>query len=56
MNQTIYLDDNHNEIRFSEIKKIESIWKVIALIAIVVYLIFSYPEIKQGIIDGWFGS
>ncbi len=24
MNQTIYLDDNHNEIRFSEIKKIES--------------------------------
>jgi hypothetical protein len=31
-------------------------WKVIALIAIVVYLIFSYPDIKQGIIDGWFGS
>jgi AraC-like DNA-binding protein len=24
MNQTIYSDDNHNEIRFSEIKKIES--------------------------------
>ena len=31
-------------------------WKVIAQIAIVVYLIFSYPDIKQGIIDGWFGS
>jgi hypothetical protein len=30
-------------------------WKVILLIAIIVYLIFSYPDIKQGIIDGWMG-
>jgi hypothetical protein len=34
---------------------LSSNWKVIALIAIVVYLIFSYPDIKQGIIDGWIG-
>jgi hypothetical protein len=32
---------------------ISSNWKVILRIAIIVYLIFSYPEIKQGIIDGW---
>jgi hypothetical protein len=35
---------------------LSSNWKVILLIAIIVYLIFSYPDIKQGIIDGWFGS
>jgi hypothetical protein len=34
---------------------ISSNWKVILLIAIIVYLIFSYSEIKQGIIDGWMG-
>jgi hypothetical protein len=34
---------------------ISSNWKVILLIAIIVYLIFSYPDIKQGIIDGWMG-
>jgi hypothetical protein len=32
---------------------LSSNWKVILLIAIIVYLIFSYPDIKQGIIDGW---
>jgi len=35
---------------------LSSNWKVILLIAIIVYLIFSYSDIKQGIIDGWFGS
>lgn len=30
-------------------------WKVILLIAIIVYLIFSYPDIKQGFIDAWTG-
>jgi hypothetical protein len=34
---------------------LSSNWKVILLIAIIVYLIFSYPDIKQGIIDGWIG-
>jgi hypothetical protein len=34
---------------------ISSNWKVILLIAIIVYLIFSYSDIKQGIIDGWMG-
>jgi hypothetical protein len=28
-------------------------WKVILLITIIVYLIFSYSDIKQGIMDGW---
>jgi hypothetical protein len=32
---------------------LSSNWKVILLIAIIVYLIFSYPDIKQGIMDGW---
>jgi hypothetical protein len=34
---------------------ISSNWKVILLIAIIVYLIFSYPDIKEGVIDGWMG-
>jgi hypothetical protein len=34
---------------------ISSNWKVILLIAIIVCLIFSYSDIKQGIIDGWMG-
>jgi hypothetical protein len=28
-------------------------WKVILLIAFIVYLIFSYSDIKNGIMDGW---
>jgi hypothetical protein len=28
-------------------------WKVILLITNIVYLIFSYSDIKQGIMDGW---
>jgi hypothetical protein len=32
---------------------ISSNWKVILLIAIIVYLIFSYSDIKHGIMDGW---
>jgi hypothetical protein len=31
---------------------ISSNWKVILLIAVVVYIIFSYADIKQGIMDG----
>jgi len=34
---------------------ISSNWKVILLVVIVVYLIFSYPDIKQGIVDAWTG-
>lgn len=30
-------------------------WKSISVIVILVYLIRSYPDIKQGILDGWFG-
>jgi hypothetical protein len=32
---------------------ISSHWKMILLIATIVYLIFSYTDIKQGIMDGW---
>ena len=28
-------------------------WKVISIIVISVYLLNSYPDIKQGILDGW---
>jgi hypothetical protein len=35
---------------------ISSNWKVILLIAIIVYLIFSYSDIKQGIMDAWTGK
>ncbi len=35
---------------------LSSNWKVILLIAIIVYLIFSYPDIKQGIMDAWTGK
>jgi hypothetical protein len=35
---------------------ISSNWKVISLVAIVVYLIFSYSDIKQGIMDAWTGK
>jgi hypothetical protein len=34
---------------------ISSNWKVILLIAIIVYLIFSFSDIKQGFIDAWTG-
>jgi hypothetical protein len=34
---------------------LSSNWKVILLIAIIVYLILSYSDIKQGITDGWMG-
>jgi hypothetical protein len=34
---------------------ISSNWKVILLIAIIVCLIFSYSDIKEGVIDGWMG-
>ena len=32
---------------------ISSNWKMILLITIIVYLIFSYSDIKHGIMDGW---
>ncbi len=28
-------------------------WKVILIIFISVYLLYSYPDIKQGISEGW---
>jgi len=28
-------------------------WKVISIIVITVYLLYSYPDIKQGIVDGY---
>jgi len=28
-------------------------WKVISIIVITVYLLYSYPDIKQGIVDGF---
>jgi hypothetical protein len=28
-------------------------WKIISIVVISVYLLYSYPDIKQGIIDGW---
>ena len=28
-------------------------WKPILLIAVVVYVVFSYTDVKQGIVDGW---
>jgi Flp pilus assembly protein protease CpaA len=34
---------------------ISSNWIVILIIAIMVCLIFSYSDIKQGIMDSWFG-
>jgi len=30
-------------------------WKIISIIVISVYLLYSYPDIKQGIMDGWNG-
>jgi hypothetical protein len=30
-------------------------WKIISIVVISVYLLYSYPEIKQGIMDGWIG-
>lgn len=31
-------------------------WKVISIIVITVYLLYSYPDMKQGIVDGWIGG
>jgi hypothetical protein len=28
-------------------------WKIISIVVISVYLLYSYPDIKQGIMDGW---
>lgn len=30
-------------------------WKSISVIVILAYLIRSYPDIKQGVLDGWLG-
>jgi hypothetical protein len=30
-------------------------WKIILIIVISVNLLYSYPDIKQGIMDGWNG-
>jgi len=30
-------------------------WKVISIIVITIYLLYSYPDIKQGIVDSWIG-
>jgi hypothetical protein len=31
-------------------------WKTIAIVVLVLYLSYSYADIKQGIIDGWSGK
>ena len=31
-------------------------WKVISIIVITIYLLYSYPDVKQGLIDGWLGK
>jgi hypothetical protein len=31
-------------------------WKTILAIAVVIYLLSSYSDIKQGIVDGWSDS
>ncbi len=31
-------------------------WKMISVIVISVYLLYSYPDVKQGFIDGWLGK
>lgn len=31
-------------------------WKTILVIVSVIYLLFSYSDIKQGIMDGWSGN
>jgi hypothetical protein len=31
-------------------------WKIISIIIVSVYLFYSYPDIKQGIMDGWNGG
>ena len=31
-------------------------WKKISVIVISVYLLYSYPDVKQGLIDGWLGK
>ena len=30
-------------------------WKIISIVVISVYLLYSYPDLKQGIVDGWIG-
>jgi len=30
-------------------------WKIISIVVISVYILYSYPDIKQGILDGWIG-
>jgi len=30
-------------------------WKVISIIVITFYILYSYTDIKQGILDGWIG-
>ena len=29
--------------------------KIISIVVISVYLLYSYPDLKQGIVDGWIG-
>jgi hypothetical protein len=31
-------------------------WKTILFIVLVIYLLYSYSDIKQGIVDGWSDS
>jgi len=32
---------------------VKNIRKIISIVLISVYLLYSYPDMKQGIIDGW---
>ena len=42
---------------FSDVKAvIRKNWKSILIIALTVYILFSYSDIKKGIIDGWMGN
>jgi hypothetical protein len=34
---------------------VENNWKIISIVVISVYLLYYYPDIKEGIMDGWIG-
>jgi hypothetical protein len=41
---------------FTDLKKlIDNNWKVLLLLVLVFYVVYSYPDIKQGMQDGWLG-
>lgn len=41
---------------FTDLKNlIDNNWKVLLLLALVCYFLYSYTDIKQGLVDGWLG-